>query len=42
VLTFAFADEVLTGIDNKAVRRFIEHAAFAKLPNISELEGLLG
>jgi Fe-S cluster assembly protein SufD len=42
VLTFAFADEVLTGIDNKAVRRFIERAAFAKLPNISELDGLLG
>lgn len=42
VLTFAFADEVLTGIDSNAVRRFIEHAAFAKLPNLSDLEGLLG
>ena len=42
VLTFAFADEVLTGIDSKAVRRFIEHAAFAKLPNLTDLEGLLG
>jgi len=42
VLTFAFADEVLTGIDSKAVRRFIEFAAFAKLPNLTDLEGLLG
>ncbi len=42
VLTFAFADEVLTGIDCMPVRRFIEHAAFAKLPNLTDLEGLLG
>jgi Fe-S cluster assembly protein SufD len=42
VLTFAFADEVLTGIDHKAVRRFIERTAFAKLPNIADLEGMLG
>jgi len=41
VLTFAFADEVLTGIDCLPVRRFIERAAFARLPNIAYLEGLL-
>jgi Fe-S cluster assembly protein SufD len=42
VLTFAFADEVLTSMDCLPARRFIERAAFVKLPNISELDGLLG
>ena len=42
VLTFAFADEVLTGIDCMPARRFIEHVAFAKLPIIADLEELLG
>jgi len=42
LLTFAFADEILTAMDISAVRRFIEHKAFAKLPNMSDLEGLLG
>jgi Fe-S cluster assembly protein SufD len=41
-LTFAFADEVLTGMDCMPVRRFVEHAAFARLPGISALDGLLG
>ncbi|MDQ6969355.1 MAG: Fe-S cluster assembly protein SufD [Mariprofundus sp.] len=42
LLTFAFADEILTAMDIPAVRRFIEHKAFAKLPNMTDLEGLLG
>jgi len=42
LLTFAFADEILAAMGIKAVRRFIEHAAFAKLPNMTDLEGLLG
>ncbi|MFQ5518697.1 MAG: Fe-S cluster assembly protein SufD [Mariprofundus sp.] len=42
LLTFAFADEILVAMDIKAVRRFIERAAFAKLPNMTDLEGLLG
>ncbi len=42
LLTFAFADEILTAMDIPAVRRFVEHKAFAKLPNLSDLEGLLG
>ncbi len=41
LLTFAFADEVLVGMKIKAVRRFIEKEAFAKLPNLSDLEGML-
>jgi len=32
MLTFAFADEVLTGIGHRPLRRFIERAAFSKLP----------
>ncbi len=32
ILTRAFADTVLTGMHSSAVRRFIEQAAFAKLP----------
>jgi len=42
MLTFAFADEVLAKMSNQAVRRYVEHAAFAKLPNISDLEEMLG
>jgi len=42
LLTFAFADEVLVGMDIQTVRRFIEKEAFAKLPNMTDLEGLLG
>jgi len=42
LLTFAFADEILTAMDIPEVRRFIERAAFAKLPNFTDLEGLLG
>ena len=41
LLTFAFADEILARMGNMAVRRFIEREAFAKLPNISGLEGML-
>lgn len=41
LLTFAFADEILAKMNNRAVRSFIERAAFAKLPNISGLEGML-
>ncbi len=42
MLIFAFADELLVGMDLPAVRRFVERKAFAKLPNMAELEGLLG
>jgi len=42
MLTFAFADEILARMSNQAVRRFVEKAAFAKLPNISDLEEMLG
>ncbi len=41
LLTFAFADEILVAMDIKAVRSFIEKEAFAKLPNMSDLEGML-
>lgn len=41
LLTFAFADELLASMGNRAVRRFIERAAFAKLPNLSGLEEML-
>jgi len=41
LLTFAFADEILVAMDIKIVRRFIEKEAFAKLPNMSDLEGML-
>jgi len=40
VLTFAFADAALIGMDDK-VRKHIEKAAFAKLSGLAELEGLL-
>ncbi|ATX80938.1 Iron-regulated ABC transporter permease protein SufD [Mariprofundus ferrinatatus] len=41
LLTFAFADAILARMGSDSVRRYIERAAFAKLPNISGLEGLL-
>ena len=41
LLTFAFADEVLTGIAVPALRRHIEHAAFSKLPHGEDIEGML-
>jgi len=41
LLTFAFADELLAKMKSRAVRRFIERAAFAKLPNLSGLEDML-
>lgn len=40
VLTFAFADAALIGMDDK-VRKHVEKAAFAKLSGLAELEGLL-
>ncbi len=42
LLTFAFADEILIAMDIKVVRSFIEKEAFSKLPNMSDLEGMLG
>ena len=42
LLTFAFADEILVAMGHNAIRRFIEKAAFAKLPNMTDLDGLLG
>ncbi len=41
LLTFAFADEILAGMSNQTVRRYVEKAAFAKLPHSDDLEGLL-
>ncbi|MDQ6996730.1 MAG: Fe-S cluster assembly protein SufD [Mariprofundus sp.] len=41
LLTFAFAAEILAAMDLKAIRHFIEKEAFAKLPNMTDLEGLL-
>ncbi|OIO67233.1 MAG: Fe-S cluster assembly protein SufD [Zetaproteobacteria bacterium CG_4_9_14_3_um_filter_49_83] len=40
LLLVAFADSVLVGMKDKTVRRFIERAAFAKLPHTSGIEGL--
>lgn len=42
VLTFAFADSVLTGIRQPALRRFIERRAFSKLPIDMDAEALVG
>ena len=42
LLTFAFADEILAGMSNQTVRRYVEKEAFAKLPHGESLEGLLG
>jgi len=41
LLTFAFADEILTAMSNQVVRSYVEKVAFAKLPHGSELEGLI-
>lgn len=41
MLTFAFADEQLARMNNQPIRRFIERAAFAKLPAMTDLEGML-
>jgi len=41
LLTFAFADELLAKMKSKPIRRYIERAAFAKLPNLSGLEDML-
>jgi len=41
LLTFAFADEVLASLDLAAVRRYIEHAAFSKLPLGADIEDVL-
>ncbi|TLS68616.1 Fe-S cluster assembly protein SufD [Mariprofundus erugo] len=41
LLTVAFADEQLARMNNHSIRRFIERAAFAKLPSITDLEGML-
>ncbi|MDQ7000797.1 MAG: Fe-S cluster assembly protein SufD, partial [Mariprofundus sp.] len=42
LLIFAFADEILVAMNIPTIRRFIEYEAFAKLPNMSDLKGLLG
>lgn len=42
MLTFAFADTVLTGIRVPALRRFIERRAFSKLPLGIDAEAMLG
>jgi len=41
LLTFAFADEVLTTLHSQTARAYIEKAAFAKLPHSEKLEELL-
>jgi len=42
LLTFAFADEILTAMSNQTVRSYVEKVAFAKLPHGTELDGLIG
>jgi len=42
LLTFAFADEILTAMSNQTVRSYVEKVAFAKLPHGAELDGLVG
>jgi len=42
LLTFAFADEILTAMSNQTVRSYVEKVAFAKLPHGAELDGLIG
>jgi len=42
ILTFAFADAVLTGISVPELRRFIEKAAFSKLPFGTDAGAMLG
>jgi Fe-S cluster assembly protein SufD len=42
MLTFAFADEVLADIRIPALRRFVEKAAFSKLPLDLDVEAVLG
>ena len=41
LLTLAFADEVLAAMGNADVRRYIEKAAFAKLPHEADIDELL-
>jgi len=41
LLTFAFADEILTAMSNQTVRSYVEKVAFAKLPHGAELDGLV-
>jgi len=41
LLTFAFAAETVAAMDIQAIRRFVEKEAFAKLPNMDALEGLV-
>jgi len=41
VLTFAFADEVLASLRLPAVRRFVERAAFDRLPHSDSLQEML-
>ncbi|MDQ6987584.1 MAG: Fe-S cluster assembly protein SufD [Mariprofundaceae bacterium] len=41
LLTCAFADSVLTGMSNAAVRRFVERAAFNKLPGGADMAAAL-
>ncbi|MDX8391842.1 MAG: Fe-S cluster assembly protein SufD, partial [Mariprofundaceae bacterium] len=41
MLTCAFADAVLTGMRNPAVRRFVEQAAFRKLPGDMDMQPVL-
>ena len=42
LLTFAFADEILTAMSHQTVRSYVEKVAFAKLPHGAELDGLIG
>jgi len=41
LLTFAFADEVLTTLHSETARAYIEKAAFAKLPHSEDLDELV-
>ncbi len=41
VLTFAFAEDVLTGLESDAVRRHLERAVLERLPGGAALEGVI-
>ncbi len=41
ILVFAFADTLLAALPDVAVRRYIEHIAFNKIPHGTDLTGLL-
>ncbi len=41
LLVWAFADTILAGLREAAVRRYVERLAFSRLPNAGDVEGLI-